>query len=77
MFASAGVALVVAASFAAGFLFLRGDDRADQSQAAASFASSHDGPVYWAGPMTARKLELTATGAGTYRQVPAARRKCR
>jgi hypothetical protein len=66
VFASAGLTLVVAASFAVGFLFLRGDDRGDQSRAAASFASSHDGPVYWAGPMTARTLELTATGAGTF-----------
>ena len=31
-----------------------------------SFASSHDGPVYWVGPMAARKLELTSTSAGTF-----------
>lgn len=65
-FASAGLVVVVAASFAAGFLFLRGDDRPSQSQAVASFASSHDGPVYWAGTIPARKLELTTTSAGTF-----------
>ena len=65
-FASAGLVVVVAASFAVGFLFLRGDDRADQSRSAASFASSHDGSVYWAGPIPARKLELTTTPAGTF-----------
>ena len=26
----------------------------------------HDGPVYWLGPMAARKLELTSTSAGTF-----------
>jgi hypothetical protein len=45
---------------------LRGDDNAGQTQAAAAFASSHEGPVYWAGPMTARKLELSTTSAGTF-----------
>ena len=65
-FASAGLVAVVAASFAAGFLLLRGDERSDQSDAVASFASSHDGPVYWAGTIPARKVELTATKAGTF-----------
>jgi hypothetical protein len=74
-FASAALVVLVAAS-TAGFLVLRGDDRPDQSQAGsptaisaktlASFASSHDGPVYWAGPITSRKLELTTTRAGTF-----------
>jgi hypothetical protein len=31
-----------------------------------SFASSHNGPVYWAGPIASRKLELTTTSAGTF-----------
>ena len=30
------------------------------------FASSHNGPVYWAGRIPARKLELTTTGSGTF-----------
>jgi hypothetical protein len=64
-FASAGLVVVVATSFTAGFFLLRGDDRTDQSQAAA-FASSHDGPVYWAGAIAAHKLELSATSAGTF-----------
>lgn len=73
---SAGVVVLVAASAAAGFLFLRGDGRSDQTVAGApagvsaellaSFASSHDGPVYWAGPIPARKLELTTTRTGTF-----------
>lgn len=65
-FAAAGVVLVVAASFAAGFLFLRDNDNGGQSRAAASFASSHAGPVYWAGPMLARSLELSTTSAGAF-----------
>jgi hypothetical protein len=75
-FASVGLAILFAASAAAIFLFLRGDDSADESQAGApaaisaeklaSFASSHDGPVYWAGPITARQLELTTTTGGTF-----------
>ena len=27
---------------------------------------SHDGPVYWAGPLASRKLELTTTTVGTF-----------
>ena len=65
-FASAGLVVVVAASFTAGFFLLRGDDRTDQNQAAASFASLHDGPVYWAGAIPAHKLELSTTSAGTF-----------
>lgn len=74
-FASAAL-VVLAAAAAAGFLFLRGDERPDPSRAGApiamsaatltSFASSHGDPVYWAGPMTSRKLELTDTSAGTF-----------
>ena len=32
----------------------------------ASFAGSHDGPVYWVGPMAARTLELTSPVHGTF-----------
>jgi hypothetical protein len=64
-FASAGLVVVVAASFTAGFFLLRGD-RADQNQAAVSFASSHDGPVYWAGTIPAHQLDLSTTSAGTF-----------
>jgi hypothetical protein len=69
------VALVVlvAASAGAAFPFLRGND-SPQTGALAGvsaetltwFGSSHDGPVYWVGPMAARKLELTSTTAGTF-----------
>ena len=31
----------------------------------ASFAA-HDGPVYWAGPLASRKLELTTTSVGPW-----------
>ena len=65
-FASAGLVVVVAASCTVGFFVLRGDDRADQNQAAVSFASSHDGPVYWAGTIPAHQLELSTTSAGTF-----------
>ncbi len=65
--------ILAAGSTAAGFLVLRGDDRIEpgapaavSAQALASFAGSHDGPVYWVGPMAARKLELTSTSAGTF-----------
>jgi hypothetical protein len=74
-FTSVGVAVLVAATVA-GFLFLRGDDRSNQSLAGApaavsaerlaTLASSQAGPVYWAGPISARKLELTTTGSGTF-----------
>lgn len=32
----------------------------------ASFAGSHDGPVFWVGPIASRKLELSTTSAGTF-----------
>jgi hypothetical protein len=69
------VALVVlvAASAGAAFPFLRGNDSPQtgalagvSAETLTSFASSHDGPVYWVGPMAARKLELTSTTAGTF-----------
>ena len=72
-FASAALVVFVAASAAAAFLFLRGDDQSQagapvgiSSEGLASFASSHNGPVYWAGAIPSRKLELTATSAGTF-----------
>lgn len=72
-FASVGLVVLVAASTAAGFLFLRGDGQSESGAPTgvsagtlASFASSHDGPVYWAGSMPGRKLELTTTGGGTF-----------
>jgi hypothetical protein len=38
----------------------------------ASFADSHSAPVYWAGPLPARTLELTRTEVGTFvRYLPA------
>ena len=65
--------ILAAGSTAAGFLFLRADDKSEAGAPAAvsaatltSFASSHDGPVYWVGPMAARKLELTSTSTGTF-----------
>jgi hypothetical protein len=74
------VALVVlvAASAGAEFAFLQGNDSSQtgalagvSAETLTSFASSHEGPVYWVGPMAARKLELTSTTAGTFvRYVP-------
>jgi len=65
--------ILAAGSTAAGFVFLPGGDQAEAGAPEAvsaatltSFASSHDGPVYWAGPMAARKLELTSTSTGTF-----------
>jgi hypothetical protein len=65
--------ILAAGSTAAGFLLLRGDGRTEAGAPAGvsaemlkSFARSHDGPVYWFGPMAARKLELTSTTAGTF-----------
>ena len=43
-----------------------GSPAAMSTEKLASFASSHDGPVYWAGPLPSRKLELTTTSAGTF-----------
>jgi hypothetical protein len=75
-FASTALVVVAASAAAIFFLFLRGDDSSATSRAEApaavsatmlaSFASAHDGPVYWVGPMASRKLELTATSAGTF-----------
>ena len=71
--AFAGLVALVAASAGAAFLLLRGDDSPQIGAPAAvsaetlkSFASSHDGPVYWIGPIAARKLELTSTADGTF-----------
>jgi hypothetical protein len=65
--------ILAAGSTAAGFLLLRGDGRTEagvpagvSAETLKSFASTHDGPVYWFGPMAARKLELTSTTAGTF-----------
>lgn len=65
--------ILAAGSTAAGFLLLRGNGESEAGAPAAvsaatltSFAGSHDGPVYWLGPMAARKLELTSTSAGTF-----------
>jgi hypothetical protein len=64
---------LVAASAAAAFYFLRGDDKSQAGAAVGissadltSFASSHNGPVYWAGQIGSRKLELTTTTEGTF-----------
>lgn len=71
--AAAGLVALVVASAGAAFALTRGDDSSQAGAAAAvsadaltSFASSHDGPVYWLGPMAARKLELTSNSAGTF-----------
>ena len=67
--------VLVAASGVAAFLLLDPFDRAGAAAASpaamsteklASFASSHDGPVYWAGPLASRKLEVTTTSVGTF-----------
>ena len=69
----AGLAVLVAASAGAAFVLTRGDESPQAGAAAAvsaealtSFASTHDGPVYWVGPMAARKLELTSNTTGTF-----------
>ena len=71
--ALAGLAVLVAASAGAAFVLTRGDESPQAGAAAAvsaealtSFASTHDGPVYWVGPMAARKLELTSNATGTF-----------
>ena len=71
--AFAGLVALVAASAGAAFLLLRGDDSPQigapavvSAETLKSFASSHDGPVYWIGPIAARKLELTSTADGTF-----------
>jgi hypothetical protein len=67
---------VIAAVALAVFLLVRGDEPAPEirsgvpvtvsSDELASFAGSREAPVYWAGPVPARKLELTTTPAGTF-----------
>jgi hypothetical protein len=67
---------VIAAVVLAVFLLVRGDEPAQEirsgvpaavsSDELASFASSREAPVYWAGLVPARKLELTTTRAGTF-----------
>jgi hypothetical protein len=71
--AAVGIVALVAVSAGVAFALTRGDDApqagaaaAVSAEALASFASSHDGPVYWLGPMAARKLELTSNSAGTF-----------
>lgn len=73
-FALAAVALVVVAGASvAGFLVLRDEAQSGASAGIlASFARSHDGPVYWVGSIPGHKLELTTTDAGTFvRYLPA------
>ena len=64
------------------FLLVRGDDSQDPIRAGApaavspdelaSFAGSHQEPVYWAGRVPARKIELRTTRVGTFvRYLPA------
>lgn len=49
-----------------------GDPVAVSAEELASFAGSLGAPVYWAGPLQARTLELTRTAAGTFvRYLPA------
>lgn len=78
-----GFGLLLAAVAAAAVFFVgRDDDAPAQSPGAArtvsvaqlaSFARSHDTPVYWAGPIPARTLELTRTDTGVFvRYLPAA-----
>jgi hypothetical protein len=65
--------VLVAAAAVAAFLVLDPFDRgaagapaAMSTERLAAFASAHDGPVYWAGPLPSRTLELTTTSVGTY-----------
>ena len=67
--------VLVAAAAVAAFLVLDPFDRGEpgagspaamSTEKLASFASSHDGPVYWAGPLASRKLEVTTTSVGTF-----------
>lgn len=43
-----------------------GDPVAVSTRELASFASEHDSPVYWAGDLASRTLELTSTATGTF-----------
>jgi hypothetical protein len=68
----AGIAAVAVAAF----LLVRGDEPSQEirpgvatalsADGLASFASSREAPVYWAGPVPARKLELTTNRVGTF-----------
>ncbi len=71
--AAAGLVVLVAASAGAAFALTRGDGSSQAGapggvspDALSSFAGSHGAPVYWVGPMAARKLELTSNSAGTF-----------
>lgn len=75
------LAVVPAASVAA-FLLIRGDESSGRMRAGVplavsaetldEIAGSFDAPVYWAGPLTSSKFELTTTRAGTFvRYLPA------
>lgn len=81
--AIAGFGLVLAAAVAAAAMLVvdrsaatpapdSGDAVAVSAAELASFAGSRTAPVYWAGPLPARTLELTRTDAGTFvRYLPA------
>ena len=70
-----GFLLAVGVAAAAVFLTGRGDEAPAQESSdpaavsadeLSSFAGSQDAPVYWAGPLQARTLELTSADAGTF-----------
>ena len=70
---SMGLVVLLAAAAVAAFLLLDPFDRGEAGAPAAmsaeklaSFASSHDGPVYWAGTLASRQLEVTTTSVGTF-----------
>lgn len=67
--------VLAAAAAVAAFLLLDPFDRGEpgagspaamSTEKLAAFASSHDGPVYWAGTLASRKLEVTTTSVGTF-----------
>lgn len=72
---SMSLVVLAAASAVAAVLVLDPFDRGEagagspaamSTKKLASFAASHDGPVYWAGTLPSRKLELTTTSVGTF-----------
>lgn len=73
---SALLVVVLAVSATAAFLLLRVDESSESLQAGvpatvsaetlATVATSRAAPVYWAGPIPSRKLELTASRTGTF-----------
>jgi len=81
--AIAGFGLVLAAAVAAAAMFVvdrsadapkqdSGGAAAVSAEELASFADGQAAPVYWAGPLRSRALELTRTDAGTFvRYLPA------